>query len=185
MFNAARAAREAGYSAATAAQHGLNLLKDERINAAVQAAIERHIRKMGLEAQRVYLELMAIAFSDIRDVIVWNGERAVLRFSENLPPAVARAVKRITVRPTKLGPAISIELYDKQRALELLMRATGLLQHGPAEDNRGAFHEWAKTQRGTIDPTEDEHVLPAPGLDLDPEPGEGPWPDDAPGEEDQ
>lgn len=127
-FNGSRAAREAGYSVNSARVQAHRLLKRSDVRSGIEA---------------VLVELKAIAFSDItqlletrqlREQIGLDNEgeplyrqidRTVLRDITALPANTTACIHSIRTR-SQAGVAVTeLKLYDKQNALEKLMRYYG------------------------------------------------------------
>lgn len=66
-FNGARAARDAGYSEKTAREQGSRLLANVNVQAYIQHLMEKRAERLELTQDMIVKELMAIAFSDIKD----------------------------------------------------------------------------------------------------------------------
>jgi phage terminase small subunit len=138
-LDARAAATRAGYKSVVRNNHGFVLLKVPEVAAAIEAAQAKRARRVELEHDRVLLELMAVAFSDIRNVASWRdrpparGQDGASRLqvwardSCELSPAQAAAVA--SIRRTSRG-GLHLRLHDKLPALALLARHLELLD-GP------------------------------------------------------
>lgn len=73
-LNATQAAIRAGYSQKTARSQGERLLTNVDIAAAIQRGIKERIEKTQITAERVLLELAAIAFMDIEKLAEVGGK---------------------------------------------------------------------------------------------------------------
>jgi len=125
--NATEAARKAGY--ATPMQEGARLLTDPD----VRALIDAQVAEAGLESDEILARLADQASSNavdlircvVDDVVEIGGEKVARQRID--PDEIERRglghlIKKIT--PNRYGYVI--ELYDAQRALELLGRFRGL-----------------------------------------------------------
>ncbi len=126
-FNAARAARAAGYSGRNA---GYRLLRDERIRARIERVQEKRRADARVRADRVIAELADIAFSDIRDYADFDDRGVRLKPSHSISADAARAIAEIRSQPGEKGPRIVVKLHDKRQALVALARHLGLFSHG-------------------------------------------------------
>jgi len=148
-LDARAAAARAGYKSSVRNNHGFVLLQVPEVQAAIMAAQAERLARVELEHDRVLRELMAVAFSDIRNVAVWRdrpprrgedeGSRLQVwaRDSSELSPAHAAAVA--SIRRTSRG-GLHVRLHDKLPALALLARHLELLD-GPASAEAAAQTE--------------------------------------------
>jgi phage terminase small subunit len=122
---ATRAASRAGYSRDTAVAIGHENLTKPEIRTAIDEAMKDRSQRTGIAADRVYRELAAVAFSDIRDI-----DFDVDGKLDAVVPEAARAVAGYTVErtDTRDRPRIrnALKLHDKLKALGMLMRHLGL-----------------------------------------------------------
>ena len=155
-FNAAAAARRAGYSGSSALQ-AHRLLRAPAVAAALKARIEQYERRLELSADRVLDELVRIAFSDIRRYVRIENGRLALVPTAKLLPGESAAVARVVPGSERAGPRI--RLYDKRRALRALARHLGLYERrqfvDPQELNERAERLFARLlkEAGVADDT--------------------------------
>jgi len=130
-LNATQAAIRAGYSEATAHVQGPRLLGHAGVKAAIAEAMAQRSERTEITMDMVVKELAKIAFTDMRQYVVW-GEREAedggkkelemrLIHSSELPPELTAAVSEVKL--TKDG--LSFKLHDKKGSLELLGRHLG------------------------------------------------------------
>lgn len=100
-LNATRAAKRAGYSERTAHVQGAHLLKNPRIRAAVDAALEARSKRTGITADRVLRELELLAFSDVSHFSADEDGRIVL--AEGAPEGAQRALASVKRKTTSYG----------------------------------------------------------------------------------
>lgn len=112
-FNAAEAARKAGYSKSTARQMGYELLTKPYIKDAIQSKTQKSLEELGVTQDRVIKELVTVAFSDIGKV--FNENWSVKSLGE-IPLEDRKAIHAFS----KSATVISVRMYDKLKALELL-----------------------------------------------------------------
>lgn len=141
-WSATKAAKEAGYSDASAHSYGPHLLQTPRIRAAIDARLEELLRVAGIEQLRVLQELAAIAFLDPREAMAW-GKGLILEDSDRIPDHVARAVAEVGEATDKFGNTLmKLKFHSKPKALELLGRYLGMfanrLELAPGAPGKGA-----------------------------------------------
>jgi hypothetical protein len=79
--------------------------------------------------ESVAKELVDIAQANISDIMEWDDKGNVsIKDTKNISDAAVKAIKKIKVTPTKLGPQIDVELHDKVAVLRVLAKAAGLLE---------------------------------------------------------
>lgn len=129
-WNATQAAIRAGYSEETAGSIGHENLKKPEI----RQLIDRHFEDMGLTAERILAEQMVLAFANADDYLeVEEGGESRAKAFQSLTRKQKAAVKKIREkRIIKENPDGSVfvdstmeyELYDKQKALDVLGKHT-------------------------------------------------------------
>jgi len=86
--------------------------------------------------EAVTKELTAIAASELTDVLTWDENGIVtLTGTDQLPPRVKKAIKKVKVTPGKAGTSIEVEMHDKIAPLRLLAKHTGMLD-GVQDQNK-------------------------------------------------
>jgi phage terminase small subunit len=124
-FNATDAARRAGYSGACDrdfASAGSRTLR----NAKVQEEINRRWAAHGMAAEEVAARLVEQARGTVGDFVdvVEPGRVAILNLEKAQQKHKLHLIKRLYW--TKHGPRL--ELYDQQKALELIARSLGMFR---------------------------------------------------------
>lgn len=131
-WNATQAAIRAGYSEKTAMEQGYQLLQKP----SVRQLVDMHLANMGITADRVLAEQAALAFSDLGDfVTIQAGGGVLVNDSEHLKgrTKLIRKIKEKRKILTKaegdgeemiIDSQLEIELYDKQKALDVLGKHT-------------------------------------------------------------
>lgn len=109
-WNAAEAARKAGYSEKAAKQAGYKLMQRED----VQAAISARISELTMTADEVLIRLGDIARGSIAGFLTDEGR---IDIASGLQAGQIHLVKRLKRTPTEYGEAVDLELYDRQAAL--------------------------------------------------------------------
>jgi len=139
-FNAAHAAIRAGYSPNAANSAGARLMRDPAIVAAIEAAVRKEERRIALDADRVVLELMRVAFSDIRAFVTRDAAGALMpRPYDALTKHETAAIAQIA--PAAKGRRASIRLHDKKHALRALARHVGFFERRSFVDPQALQHE--------------------------------------------
>lgn len=133
--NATRAARDAGYSERSAEVTGFRLLRNAKIQAALQAIYEDRQKKYEVNEERLMRELASIAFFNIFDVFDIEDGRLKLRPIDQIPERAQAAIESIS--ETSSG-GIKIKTYSKTAAIELLGRQIGMFRDDkPNGDDSG------------------------------------------------
>ena len=138
-WNAAEAARLAGYSEQNARNRGCKLLKQ----AEVQAVIRERLREKAMGTDEVLARLAEQARGSLGDYLVVEGEEGKEQVRFDLVKLVKEGkghlLRAVTVNKVR------IEFYNAQAALELLAKHQGLFREGAAqEENNGqmTLAEW-------------------------------------------
>jgi phage terminase small subunit len=120
--NATRAARDAGFSWATAHVTGARLLKDPKVAAAIAAGQARREQKLEITAERVLRELAKLAFYDISEIFDEDGNLLpVHRMDETARAAIAGLDMETTDGPGRVRTITQkVKLADKGLNLERL-----------------------------------------------------------------
>ena len=116
-FNAARAARDAGYSKKTARSQGQRLLTTVDIRRALAATMENFTSDDDID--KIFTELKMIAFGDIRNFIGIKDSSINIKNSDEWGDE-GRTVSEISETVTQSGGSTKFKRYDKVKALELL-----------------------------------------------------------------
>ena len=127
-LNATQAAIRAGYSPESAADIGSENLRKPDICASIDKAMAERSRRLGLNQDRILMELAKIALLNPQQVV--NLDEATVR--EDALPEDLAAVASVKVKrfPTKDGEGIEreIKFYDKTKALELAGKHLGMFR---------------------------------------------------------
>ncbi len=137
--NASRAALAAGYSEDTAAHMGWENLQKPQIATAIREKLLEMASRAEITAGSVLRELALMAFADMSQYNTIDEDGNVRMDFRQMGPDGMRAVKKIKQEVQFVGDAnekmpilkTEFELYDKQAALDKLMRYMGLY----AKDN--------------------------------------------------
>jgi len=154
-FNATRAAMAVGYSKKTAGQLGWQLLQKPSIQAEIKRQTELVTYSLGITTQRVLLEYLKIAFSDIANFVNF-GQKEILVGVDKKGNPVTRKVNAVDfidndqvdstiIQEVRQGRGgVSIKLHDKMKALEKLEKYLDLL---PDQHRRRVEEERLKLER--------------------------------------
>ncbi len=135
-FNAARAARAAGYSESTALKQAASWIGKSRDSSRkphlydlFHELLDARARQCWLDGQAVLDELARIGFARIGDYVRWDQD-GNLTFvpPEELPKGAMAAIQEISAQPTKHGVHRRVRLYDKVGALFKLGQHAGLFK---------------------------------------------------------
>ena len=163
-FNATQAAIRAGYSKRSANYYGPYLLRVPEMAAAIAAKMEDETRRVQAYGDRVVLELMRVAFSDIRAYLVAGGPDGALALkpADTLEPDQTAAILFLSTGSRNHGP--SIRLHGKKRALAALARHLGLDDRRPFIDPAIDLEETARLRRALLGAAglDEPKALPAP-----------------------
>jgi len=122
-LNAARAARDAGYSAKTANVKAAQLMASVQVQAAIQEAMQARGKRTEVTADAVLAQLAKIAFVDIKDIVTWGVDGIHVRNSEDVDGTVLTEVSETM---SEGGWTKKVKLADRMRALELLGKHLGM-----------------------------------------------------------
>ena len=131
--NGAAAARRAGYAWHSARVTAAKLLAKANIQARIRTLTEAAVEQLEIKAVDVLRNVQNVAMSDIRQLFTEAGH---LRSIEDLPPAVAAAISSVEVVTKQAGAGqvdyvAKVKLWDKMRALELLVKYLQLIKPEP------------------------------------------------------
>ena len=100
--------------------------------------VQRRIRKSEViehNKDNVAQELIDIATANIDEIMDWDADGNVsIKDPKNISKSAIKAIKKIKVTPTKMGPQLEVELHDKVGVLRVLAKASGLLEQEQDED---------------------------------------------------
>ena len=134
-LNATQAALRAGYGTTenSAGVFANRILKNPKIKAAIQKEFAKRLERIELSQDRVVQELALLAFSDILDYEVNEATGRLIPLTNRRASRAVQSVKikRRTWTDKDGNPesevTTEIKLWDKTRAIELLMRHMGMM----------------------------------------------------------
>lgn len=141
------AAIRAGFSARNADSIASRLVKKSQVLEAIEKKRSERLRKIGVRADRVLIEIAKVAFSDLRDLYEEDGS---LKLPHKWSDEAAGAVAGVEVSEifagegkdrTLIGHTKKIKVFDKVRALEILSKHLGLIGNGRHHDEEEGDEE--------------------------------------------
>ena len=135
-FNATQAAIRAGYAKRSASEQGYDLLRKPQIQESIQAKQKELANKAGITRERIIAEIARIAFSDIRKLFTEGG---TLKAIHALDDETAGALAGVDVIMSGGGipeTTKKIKLWDKNNALEKLLKHLGMDDGKPATEDK-------------------------------------------------
>ena len=133
-FDAAAAARRAGYAVSTksaASSRGYEVSQRPHIKIELARRMQAISDECGVTVDRIVRELCAIAFANPRSVMSWGPDGVTLRDSSDLTDTEAAAVAEVGEVPLKDGGvAVRLKLQDKLGALNSLAKYKEMFKDG-------------------------------------------------------
>ncbi len=137
-LSATKAAVAAGYSKETAGKQGSQLLANPRISKELRKAMARRAKRLDLTAENVLREISRIAFSDIRAVMSFDGQKVTVKASDKMHSDAAAAIQSIEQHTTESerssNTTVKVKMHDKMRALDLAGRHLGMWAKGDDDE---------------------------------------------------
>jgi len=121
-LNGTLAAERAGYSKKTAPQQAVRLLRNVKVQEAIQKALKKRQQRTQITADMVLNEYAKIAFSNIQDYAEWIANSVDFINSKQIERDKLAAVE--SVSEGKDG--LKIKLHSKLNALDALARHLGI-----------------------------------------------------------
>ncbi|QLB63472.1 terminase small subunit [Paraburkholderia caribensis] len=119
-LNATQAAIRAGYSAKTAEQQAVRLMKSAHVQTAIQAKNARHLAKLDVTVERVLKERARLAFFDPRKLFDEKGKPLPIRDLDEDTAAIVAGFEYGDNGTTK------VKLADKGASLTALEKHLGM-----------------------------------------------------------
>ncbi len=125
-----QAAIRAGYAPSHAANAAWRLKRLPNVAKAIRIGRSSEARRAQVERDRVLLELVRVAFSDIGEVLDWSGADDIrLRPKDEISPHHRAAIAEIA--PSRSGKGARVRLHNKAQALDAIARHLGLFEKQP------------------------------------------------------
>jgi len=153
--NATQAAKDAGYSEATAGQLGYQLLQKPSIRSAIQAKLQERFDTLDITGDRILREIATIAFGNLKQVAKWSEGGFQLLDSDELSDEEANLLKSLSMSESESSSSegsssshsISFGTFDKLKALELLAKNKKLLTDVVEHKDTGLADRLAKARK--------------------------------------
>jgi phage terminase small subunit len=157
-FNANEAAARAGYRNPRRSDIGYKNLQNPRIRAAIDAAGAPSLARLGLNAERVLVELARIATVNVMDLMRIGEDGKPVVDLARLDRDKAAAMSEITIEdfPHARDPErrqlrrVRFRLYDKLAALRTLARLLGVPREAIEPDGDGPRQDPRQVARAII-----------------------------------
>ena len=135
--------------------------------------VQRRIRKSEViehNKDNVAQELIDIATANIDEIMDWDADGNVsIKDPKNISKSAIKAIKKIKVTPTKMGPQLEVELHDKVGVLRVLAKASGLLEQEQDADRPSVVQiNMSGPEEPKIIEAEDDEINNAQGSREDP-----------------
>ena len=149
--NAAKAARDSGYSRKTAEQAGWRLLRNVEVSAAIAEGRAIEAKKADLSRQSILERYRRIADVCLNDILDFDGEHLTCKSFEEVPREIHPAIESIKEIETKEGRRFEVKLRDALHALDSLAKMLGFLDERSrvaVEVQQVVIHEEPKSEHG-------------------------------------
>ena len=124
--NAAEAARKAGYSPKSAKDQACQLLRHSKLLPYLELAAENGELETGMDEEDIYSMLNGMASINFFDYVdIHNGRAIVVKDLREVPYELGQYIRGM--KETANG--IELQFYDKQKALDMLLKAKGAYNH--------------------------------------------------------
>ena len=157
-LNATQAAIRAGYSPKTATAIASENLSKPRISAAIACAMAERSKRTGITQDRILEELAKVAFIKLTDIVDDTGKIKAGATDEDRACIESIKYKR-TVTDTWYSEEREVKASSKLKAIELLMRHTGMLDSRISKEqlklNREKFEYEKEKAAGAFQEYED------------------------------
>jgi phage terminase small subunit len=104
---------------------------EPRVVAAIRKRMVEMLEPLGASQERVMIELVRVAFSDVRDVITVEDGKVCLRDLDGLDKGVAAAIQSVEAKTYRGESSLKVVMHEKLRGLELMGKAFGMYDKGP------------------------------------------------------
>jgi phage terminase small subunit len=125
-LDATAAVVRAGYSTKSAKSTAHTLMQDTAVQAEIQAAFARRVKRMELKQDDVVRELMAVAFADIGTFVTWDDSGLTLKPSSSLDKGDTAVISEVIHTVSEKGGTTRVKLHSKMEALNMLSRHLGM-----------------------------------------------------------
>lgn len=137
-LNASKAAKRAGFGTTqqSAGELGYRLLKKVEIRRAIRKAFRKRLERIRMTSDQVLKELAIIGLSDVQDYEVNDVTGRLISLGNR---KASKAVQSVKIKKysrtndkgeTETEVTTEYKLWDKLKAIELMMRHMGMLDNG-------------------------------------------------------
>ncbi len=124
-MNASKAYRESFGEVKNVGQASYKLLREPKIQKAIQKAVEERSRRTHVDQDRVIRELARVGFANIKSVIEsWDGITLRIRDSNTISDDDVAAIREITYKIGNNGIEVNVQMHDKMKSLLALLEHT-------------------------------------------------------------
>jgi len=167
-MNGAAAAVRAGYSPRAAKEQAARLLTKVHVQAVVKTKTKTQLAALDASSDRIILEVVRIAFSDIRGMFDEQGNLRPIRDLTDDQAATLASVEVVRTNLVKAGVrgewVHKVRTWDKPKALELLMKKLGMLAERHRHDWDGPLKITLSLGNRVVEHADDGEVQEAPAL---------------------
>lgn len=156
--NATQAARMAGYSEKSLGSEAAQLMANPKVKEYLRRRKNDLKRRLEISQERIAGELAALTSAKATDFAQWKGNRITVKSSDEIPDALAGAIKGIKPAFDRNGHPVGIELsfYDKVAASRLLAQMTGWLERRGSVAGKGQIIEFLEGLHKQAEEMEDD-----------------------------
>lgn len=161
------AVKQAGYKSKNIGEHVERLMADPNVHKAIYGRMNGIMRTQGLNPEQVVSELMSIAFSNVKDIMDWDGatKTVTLKNSKDISKYSAQAIAEVNQTTVAGGhKSIKVKMYNKLDALDKLAKMLGVYQ-----DTIKVMHETQDDRPDEVKIKELESLLRGSGMIIDAE----------------
>jgi len=129
-FNGKQAAIRSGYSPRSAETHASWLLRNPKVQAVLEAAMQARAERLRVSADKITVELAKIAFADAKDYVPQPGEELdITRLNSDQTTAIQNIQIEdiVDARTGDMRRRTRVRLHDKTAALTTLAKSLGML----------------------------------------------------------
>ena len=136
------AARMAGYSDKAGSQ-AATLMANPWVKSYLKKRQRDLASRLKVTQEKIAREMATLAFAKPTDFAKWQGNRVVVKSSDEIPDSMVGAIKSIKPVFDKHGHSLGLELrfYDKVAAAKLLAQHLGMLEGQARDGNKGVILE--------------------------------------------
>jgi phage terminase small subunit len=127
-FNAAQAAKRAGYSLSSG-KATTSLLTNKYVIEYLKTLMDERAKRLNLTQDMVVKELMAVAFMNVNDFYDDIGLKPLSELDDNARAALSSyQMKRVKIGKDEYEDVPIMKVHDKMKALEMLSKHLGVFE---------------------------------------------------------